>query len=265
MEEKEKKSTSRTSSTTRKSSSSSARKSTSSSTPMSAEEKLKKSMKGLSHLGGGGSMGLNAGADETKSKKSSTNERKKVGGVVLDMDTIKDANKQKFETKGRRNNVIILVLSLLLVVALVYLAIAVVGYMNSKKDYNCRYKVEGTASASWVVEGGTKTNFTVADGLKRDMVFLIDSKLNIDTVESVALTIEINITHNGSPVIIYDLHEGNEKLTRPDKNSNKFVYQGSITGGGIIKMFGGLNFSNAPYTLNSNNVDIEIVATVNKI
>ena len=257
--------TRKSTSSSTKSSSTTTRKSVTASTPISAEEKLKKSMKGLSHMGGGVSAGLSSTIGETKSKKSSANERKKVGGVVLDMDTIKDANKQKFETKGRSNNVIILVLSLFLVVAIVYLAIAVMGYISAKKSYNCKYRVEGTASATWVVEGVTKTNFKIAEGLSRDMVYVIDSHLKIETTERVAITIEINVMHNGSNVIIYGLHEGNEKLVRVDEYSNKFVYQDYVTGGGTIKMFGGLNFSEAPYTLNSNNITIEIVATVNKV
>ena len=74
-------------------------------TPLSAEEKLKKSMKGLSHMGGGGGGGLNIDTGITLNTDDKV-ERKKVGGVVLDVETIQDANKQKLQTSNKRRNVV---------------------------------------------------------------------------------------------------------------------------------------------------------------
>lgn len=228
-----------------------------SSTPMSAEDKLKRSMKGLSYTGSG-SSGLGANAEAEKSKADA---RKKVGGVVLDMETIQDANKQKLQTKGRRNGVIILVLSLLLVASLVYLAVAIMNFYNSKKAPNCKYVVQGTADAHWIVEGGEKTEFVLRSGLKRDMIYVLDSQLEISTVESVSLSIEVKVLLEGEAILIEGLQEYNENLVRVAK-TNKYVYQTSITGGGTIELFKGIDFSNAPNNLSSDNIEIEVIAYV---
>lgn len=248
MEDNSQKRTSRTSSST--------------SSPMSKEDKLKRSMKGLSHMNGGmgGGASLDSLNSATKMSKDKS-ERKKVGGVVLDLDTIQGANQQKFETKGRRNNVIILILSLLLVISLVFLAISIVRYKNSKKKANLKYTVEG--SAEWVIEGGSKTEVLLRQGLARDMIYLIDTDLNITTSDSVSLIIEIEVLLDGSPILISGLHEANEKLVRID-NTNNYEYQGEIVGGGVIQIFDGIDFTDAPANLSSNNIKININAVVVK-
>lgn len=233
-----------------------------SSSPMSAEEKLKRSMKGLSHIGGGSGLNINSSSTSTQSANSSS--RKKVGGVVLDVGTIQDAHKQKFETKGRRNNVIILVLSLLLVVSLVYLVIAIMGYNNSKRDPNFKYLVEGNATASWIIEGKDETAFLLKDGLKADHIYLVNSQLKVDTVETVSITIEVKVLLEGTEILISGLQGADENFVRVDK-TNKFVYKDNFTGGGIIKVFEGIDFSNAPTRLSSSRVVINVTAYVNKV
>ena len=244
MEDKPKKSTDRTSRPK--------------SSPMSAEEKLKKSMKGLSHMGGGGG-GLNL---DTSAEVTNTTERKKVGGVVLDVGTIQDANKQKLQTKGRRNTVIIVVLILALVMSLAYLAIAVIGFFAGKQEPNCKFAVEG--EASWIIDGKSKTEIRIPQGLARDMMYLINASINIETNESVELHITVKVEHNGEEIIIAGLHERNDNLVRVE-GTNKFVYQNTITGGGTIKLFEGIDFTEAPYDLTSDTVNILVTAYIVKI
>jgi len=231
---------------------------------MSAEDKLKRSEKTLSHASGGmGGVGTKSPLS-SMSKSSSKVERKKVGGVVLDLETIEDATKQKFETRGRRNNVIILILSLMLVTSIIYLAIAVIGYKNSKKPANCIYKVEGDAKAEWIVQGGSKTEFRISQGLSADTIYLLNSTLNIKTEETVIITIEVQVLLEDEPILIAGLQEANNNLIRVE-HTNKFVYQGTITGGGKVLMFRGIDFSEAPGKLNSDNVEIKVIAVINKI
>lgn len=255
MDNNEKKSTNRTTG-----SSSSSRRPVSSQPQrrMSAEEKLQKSMKGLSHMGGGGG-GLGLNSDITKEKNTT---RKKVGGVVLDMETIQDANKHKLHTKGKRNSVVILVLSLLLVVSLVYLLIAIIGFNNSKKEPNCRFKVEG--NATWTIEGKSKTEFILPQGITRDMIFVINAALNINTTESVGLYIDVKALLNGEEILIAGLHEHNTELVRV-QNTNRFVYQSAIVGGGTIHLFNGIDFSEAPHDLTSDNLVLEITAHLENV
>lgn len=233
---------------------------------LSAEDRLKKSMKSLSHTSGGfGGGELSKSGLGTKSYSAKADPtRKKVGGVVLDIETIEDATKQKFETRGRRNNVIILILSLLLVVSIVFLIIAVIGYKNSKKPPNCIYKVDGDASAEWIIQGNKKTKFTLRSGLAPDTVYLVKSVIDINTENSVVLTIELEVLLEGEPILIAGLQDAHQNLVRVE-NTNKFIYQGTITGGGKILLFEGIDFSEAPGNLTSENVKINITANVNKI
>ncbi len=224
----------------------------------SAEDKLKKSMKGLSHMGGVGG-GLNL---DTSTESKNSTERKKVGGVVLDVGTIQDASKQRLQTKGRRNTVVILVLSLALIISLVYLAVAVLGFLGGKQEPNCKFVVEG--EASWVIEGKSKTEFRIPQGLARDMMYVIDASLSIETNESVELHINIKVEHKGQEILIGGLHECNNNLVRVD-NTNKFVYQNTITGGGTIKLFEGIDFTEAPYDMTSDTINIVVTAYIVKI
>ena len=236
---------------------------------LTAEEKLKKSLKSLSHTSGG--MGgaeldgssLNIGSSIKSSSKADAS-RKKVGGVVLDLETIEGATKQKLETRGKRNNVIILVLALALVVSLVFLAISVVAYKNSKKEPNCIYQVEGDADAHWIVQGNRKTKFRLRQGLGPDLVYIVSSAIDIKTQQSVVLTLEIEVLLKGQPISIYGLQDADNHLVRVE-NTNKYVYQGTITGGGKILLFEGIDFSEAPGNLNSDNVKIIVTASINKV
>ena len=232
---------------------------------MSAKEKLSKSAKNLAYT----SSGIDAEVDEEEkpskpASKSSTIERKKVGGVVLDLETIEDATKQKFDTRGRRNSIVILILSLLLAASLVYLAVAIVAYNNSKKAPNCFYRVEGDASAEWIIQGGSRTDFVIGEGLAPNTIYLINSVLNVKTKESVMITVEIEVLLENEPILISGLQEAHSSLIRV-QNTNKYVYQGTVTGGGQVLLFRGIDFSNAPDHLHSHNVRVKVTAKVNKM
>ena len=202
------------------------------------------------------------GSDNGGGTKKGKEERKKVGGVVLDLETIQEANNQKFDTRTKRNNIVILILSLLLIVSVVYLIISIVNFKNSKLEPNCKFVIAGDAKAYWVVEGNREnTNFRLGEGLESGLAYVMRSEIQIDTTASVMLTIELVIKLNDEPILIYGLHDGNENLVRVE-NTNKYIYQATITGGGRIHLFDGLDFSEAPDNLNSNNIQIEVKADV---
>lgn len=241
---------------------------------LSPEEKLQKSAKKLSYTSGSG-LGQ-SGADLSKYiKKSASNsatERKKVGGVVLDMDTIQDVTSQKMNTRDKRNNVIILILVLALIVSLVFLAITIVNYKKAGTPNNCFMKIEGDAGSSckWLVEGKEDVEFKVPQPDARDgeslvdKVYRIKTQLVVNTTETVVLVINIKAEYNGAEFVIYGLTGMNEQLTRSSKDSNIFMFNGTITGGGTIDLFDGIDFTNAPNGLTSKNITLTITATVNR-
>ena len=242
--------------------------------PLSAEEKLKKSLKSLSHTGGGGT-GLKSsstgGVKSTRSTSSksgggtkATDQRKKVGGVVLDVETIQDASKQKLHKSNRRNNVIILTLVILLIISLVYLAVAVIGYQKGKRAPNCHYKISGDVEASWIIENKTDTDFLLKYGLTTDRIYVLNSQLDIKTTEEVELAIEIIVLLKGKRIDIAGLDDKNDYLIPVQNDSNKFIYGKPIVENETIYLFRGIDFSNAPASLTSENIDIEVIAHINK-
>lgn len=242
---------------------------------MSAEDKLKKSIKNLSYTSGGSTKVASSSSSKStssskRSPKSSSKieERKKVGGVVLDVETIQDATKQKFETRGRRNNVIILVLVFALVVSLVFLAISIVSYQRSKRAPNLTYEIKGDASNScqWVIENGSQTKFVLEDGLSTGLVYELTSELNIKTVESISVTIEIVALLNGTPIQVdlYYRGDNTETFNKVDvSGKNIFTYaETTYSGGGKLHIFDGIDFTDTPHNLTSKNVTLQVIASV---
>lgn len=230
-------------------------------TPASNKEKLEKSLKGLSFAGSGvGSTKIDTSKDLNTA--SNTKDRKKVGGVVLDMETIQDASQQKLSGKGnRRNNVIIIVLSLLLIISLVYLAIAIAQYNQSKKEPNCRYDIVSDVDARWMIDGRTNTKFVVGNGLEADTILTLQSELQINTLERVDILLKLDVKIDGENFIIAGLDGINDNLIRVE-GKNEWKYRNSYQGGGLLYMFGGIDFSGAPSKLNSKNVSIKVTATI---
>jgi hypothetical protein len=246
----------------------------------SAEDKLKKSLKSLSYTSGtsGGSTSrkttksTTTSSSKTTASKGTTKEaRKKVGGVVLDVETIQDASKQKFETRGKRNNVIILLLVLVLVVSLVFLAITIVDYQRAKKSPNLRYSIQGTAGdvCEWSIAGGSRTKFIMAEGLASGLQYDLDSYLNVKTPAGVCITIEIIALLHGEPIqveVAYDIDHNKTFERVHDESGNVFKYiDSTYVGGGVVHVFDGIDFTDAPYNLSSSNIEIEVVAYVDYI
>lgn len=233
---------------------------------MSPEEKLAKTSRNLSHMSGGGAGNSNIDLSKYTQKANATQQRKKVGGVVLDVDTIQDVNNQKINTRDKRNKVIILILSLALIVSLVFLTIAVINYKKGKEPLTCTYKIEGDAGSSckWVIDGETATEFNAPRELSVDSVYELKSELKIETTDTVMIMLIIDVKCNGNDFLIYQLKGANELLTRTD-NTNEFLYSGTISGGGTIHMFDGIDFSESPDDLSSENITLTVKAIVSKV
>jgi hypothetical protein len=229
--------------------------------PMSAEDKLKKSMRGLSYTGSG--LGT-VGTSSQRPLNKQAEQRKKVGGVVLDVDTIQDANKTKFETKTRRNNVIILVLSLLFIMSLVYLLVAIISFNQAKGERNLTYSTMGEVKSTWIIDGGTETKFFVPNGVALGAAIEnIPASLNIESSVPVVVEIEIIVKHNGERIIIEGLWEKSDDFEPYENMPNKYKYKHDFTSGTIF-VCNGIQFGEeVPATINSENITIEIIAIVN--
>ena len=230
-------------------------------TPMSSREKMEKSVRGLSFTGGGVGNNVPLSDGSKLSANKDDKSRRKVGGIVLDMETIQDANKQKLSGKGNRKKiVIIIVLSVLLLLSLAYLAFTLMTYFNSKKIPNLKYSVVSEVDANWLVEGQQSTQFIVRKGLKAGKIYKIDSKLHIESTLKVNIEITVKVTSKGSPVNVSLMGLGKNFVNK--QGTSVYEYQGGLEGGGTIDVFNTIDFKNAPSYINSDNVEILISANI---
>lgn len=233
----------------------------------SAEDRLNRSMRNLSYTSGG--VGSNTSFDISKYTKRNQGQteptRKKVGGIVLDDETIKDVTNQKMETRGRRNNVIILILCLLLVVSVTYLVITILQYNKGKRQPNCFYHIKGDASAEWIIEDSSSTKLIVPEDLKNNTKYLVASSIKINSTEAVLLTITVSVTCEGEEIEFFGLTGINDKLVQASTDSKTYMYDEEIVGGGTIYLFGGIDFQGAPAKITGKNIQINITADLTKV
>ena len=227
----------------------------------SANDRFDRGTKHLSHIGGGG-----AGAKLYRINKAEDDmSRRKVGGIMLDADIIQDANQQKLDdSKNKRKNVIIIVLSMLLAISLAYLAIAIFGYVQNSKAENCRYNISTEVPAYWLIEGGRETKFAVREGLRSNTVYEINTSMVIESDDYVDIEVIITVTVNGKEIYISGLYEASDNMVRVE-NKNTWKYIGGHQGAGEVYLFGGLDFFGAPDGLNSTSVNINIYAEVTRV
>lgn len=234
----------------------------------SAEERLNRSMQNLAYTSGGvgSNTGFNQGQQyDFNQSQQPSNVRKKVGGVVLDMDTIKDVSQQGVETRGKRNSAVILILSLLLIVSCAYLAITVLQYVRFKRAPTCFYHINSDVDAKWFVEGSEQTKLIVPEDLQANTKYLVESYLIIDSLEEVKVTITVRITCKGQEIDFAGLTGTDDKLGRTAYNDKVYEYAGTIVGGGKIYLFGGIDFAGAPNYINAKNVKIDITADISLV
>lgn len=229
------------------------------------EEKLNRSMQNLAYTSGGiGYNGFNQNGNNANNSYQAT-QRKKVGGVVLDMDTIKDVNQKGVDTRTKRNNAIILILCLLLLLSCAYLAVVILRYVKSKRSPTCFYHINGDVEAEWFVEGSKSTKLIVPKELRADTKYLLESFIIINTEDAVTLNITISVTYQGEDIRVGGLTGCNSNLVRSATDRNVYEYNTDIVGGGKIYLFGGIDFEGSPVQINSDNIEINITANIFRV
>lgn len=233
---------------------------------MSAEEKLAKGSRNLSHTSGAGMGNSNIDLSKYTQKANATQQRKKVGGVVLDVDTIQDVNNQKINTRDKRNKVIILILVLALIVSLVFLTITIINYRRGKAPLTCSYKIEGDASdlCEWLIDGEPDTSFNAPRELSVDTIYNLKSQLKVNSDQRMMLILYIDVKYNDKDFLIYGLNGANENLQRTE-GTNQFLYSGVIEGRGTIDLFDGIDFTDSPDGLSYESLSLTVLATVTKV
>ena len=227
---------------------------------LSAGEKFERGSRSISHMSGG-----TPGAKLYRINRTNQDDlmRRKVGGIVLDAEIIDDAKQLKLaDNKNKQKTAVIIVLSMLLALSLVYLAVAIVGYVRSGVEANCRYYISGNVPARWVIDSNEETEFAVREGLTSGSIYKLESILVIGTVDKVDIKITVTAKINEQEIFIAGL-DGANNIIRVE-GENTWIYAGGHRGGGEVCMFEGIDFYGAPESLSSQNISIIVNAEITK-
>lgn len=140
------------------------------------------------------------------SSKSSTNAKTPTGSIkktsvlksnsieLQDLEKLNDDNLKKFTFRKRRNRVVIIILSVLLVVAI---ASIIIYSTISKLENNCFLEVEGDASATYVIDGKELEKFRTPSNLQGNRILEFDTDIKIESSGSYYVHFQILCYQNG--------------------------------------------------------------------
>ena len=224
-----------------------------------ASERFERGSKSLAHMNGG-----TTGTELYKANRLPQEEvlRKQVGGVILDENLIKNANSHNLNNKSNQKTTIIVILSIMLVLSLMYLTFAIVGYFKNNKKANCKYHLTSDVDAHWMIDNDTETEFVISNGLATGKIYEIKSTLIIDSDDKVNIKITISVMLDGKEISIAGLDGESANLIR--ESENEWSYIGGYQGVGELHLFNGIDFSGAPQNINSNNITIDIHAIITR-
>ena len=143
---------------------------------------------------------------ETTSKKSKTDEKSKE--ALNDLERLNEENFRGFETKSKRNKVVIVLLVIAIISAIavisVYLAI-------TKLKTNCTMYVYG-ANASYVINGEELSEFRAPSNLRGNSIFEIDIDLKIESSGTYNIKFKPECYQNGNLIENTLIYEANLEL-----------------------------------------------------
>ena len=209
------------------------------------------------------------GADSPKANvpkgKKSDSLRSKLKQDSLDEVDLELLNEQSIKTRsfrGRRNGVVIVVLSLLLAISI---AVIAVGIAMRKMEYSCKLIIEGDVSAHFLIDDKKMTEFKVPASIGGNKVLKMDTDLNITSSGLYYVEFIVNV-YQGS-VLLNDVQLTGINVHEFNISSSGKTYRSisPIEGDRRIDLFTGVAISKAyTQTLNINNFKMEVIATISK-
>ena len=204
--------------------------------------------------------------NSSKSKKSSTsknanksNLRSRLKSDSVDMVDLEKLNEENLKSRGfrgRRNQFIIIILSILLAISIAVIAVFI---SVSRIENNCFLRVSGDASATYIVDGKEMSEFRAPAAIQGYRVLKLDVDLKIESGDSYIVEFVVEV-YQGSLML------GGVQLTGVNTNVFALAPDGvtyrsmkPVSGNQVLQLFTGIAIeSQYEKTLNESNFKLEV-------
>mgnify|MGYP003288739958 CR=1 FL=1 len=145
---------------------------------------------------------------ETKVLKQGKNNKTNIAdeSELEDLEKINEEGLKNSATRGKRNQFVIIILSVLLVVALAFVVITMV---MTKADTNCKLNLYGGVRAEYVVDGNEKSELRLRVDITSNSILLVDLNVKIKSSGEYKLKYKISCYFKGKLMKDYKAYEPN--------------------------------------------------------
>lgn len=171
--------------------------------------------------------------------ETKTNLRKKLSSKAADFEDLEKLNEENIKShkfRGRRNQVIIILLSILLVVTIAAIAIFLVV---TRVEPNCFMYVDG-ASATYFIDGKQTNEFAAPANTTGNRILHVDISINIHSTETYNVSYSFKCYNKDVLLTNILIYEPNRNLFAFDSVTNSYISKEPITGGKTIQLCQGL-------------------------
>ena len=211
-------------------------------------------------------------AKTTKSTKTSQASkekgtvRKKVAKDSIDLQELEKLNEESIQShsfRSKRNQVIIIILSLLLAIAIAFIVIFVV---INRKENNCFVNTYGSVEAVHLIDGEELTEFRCPANIMGECIleFNVDLKINESGNFKVKYTIKCYQNDRLlSNVVVYEPNTKETGFTY--KNDGFYHSKSTISGNSTIRLCQGVALNEFDADLNDKNFKLEIHTYIERV
>jgi len=181
---------------------------------------------------------------------------------MVDLEKLNEENIKSRGFRGRRNQFIIIILSILLAISIAVIAVII---SVNKIENNCFLNVSGDASATYIVDGKEINAFRAPASIKGFRVLRLDVDLKIESEGSYNVEFEVEV-YQGALLM------GGIQLTGLNTNVFALAPDGvtyrsmmPISGNQVIQLFTGIAIdSEYENTLNDSNFKLEVNSRITR-
>ena len=207
----------------------------------------------------------NSKAKNSASKSSKSNLRSRLKSDSVDMMDLEKLNEENIKSRGfrgRRNQFIIIILSVLLAISI---AVIVVFMTMSKVENNCFLNVHGDASAAYIVDGKELNEFRAPATIQGFRVLKLDVDLKIESGGSYNIEFEVEVYQGSLLLDGIQLTGVNTSVFALAPDGVTYRSMVPVSGNQVIQLFTGIAI-NSEYekTLNDSNFKMEVNSTLTR-
>lgn len=199
------------------------------------------------------------------SSASKGNVRKKIAKDSIDLKELEKLNEESIKShsfRSKRNQVIIVVLSLLLVLAIAFIIIFAIV---TKVENNCFLTTEG-AQASYVVNGEELSEFRAPGNIRGDCILEVFIDLKIQESGNFNVKYTVKCYYNDTllnNVVVYEPNTSENGFTY--KSDGYYHSKSPIGGNSTVRLCQGVALNEFDIDLNDKNFRLEVHTYLEKV